>query len=217
MSLQHACEPAADSRFADVKAMTAIGSLPRHFRASRESFPRHSGYLRADPRLVEEYRARLARLGTVPKIGISWRGGSILTGRALRSLDTEQLARLFATPGVQLINLQYDSQPQNDGIEGALAEGKLVHWQDALDDYDRTAALVCALDSIVSVCTALIHLGGALGRPVCVMAPHAPEWRYGISGETMPWYPSVHVERQPTAGDWDSVVLAVQRRLAELS
>ncbi|MGH8663383.1 MAG: tetratricopeptide repeat protein [Burkholderiales bacterium] len=217
ISLQHATEPAADSQFADVKAMTPIGSMPRHFRPSRESFPRHTGYLVADPRLVEEYRARLGCLGAAPKIGISWRGGSILTRQALRTLDAEQLAQLLSTPGVQFVDLQYDSRPQDDGIEPALTEGKLVHWQDALDDYDRTAALVCALDSIVSVCTALIHLGGALGRPVLVMAPHSPEWRYGISGESMPWYPSVRIERQPTAGDWDSVVLAVQRRLAALT
>lgn len=214
MSLQRACESSADVDFADVMAMAPIGSLPRHFRLSRESFPRHAGYLRADPDLVEEYRARLARLGSVPKVGVSWRGGSELTRRALRSLDAERLARLLATPGVQFVNLQYDSRPEGEGIERVLAEGKLVHWQDALDDYDRTAALVCALDSIISVCTALIHLGGALGRPVSVMAPHSPEWRYGIGTDTMPWYPSVHVERQPRAGDWDSVVCAVQRRLA---
>lgn len=214
MSLQHTREPAADLRFMGVKAMTAIGSLPRYFRSSRESFPRHTGYLVPDPGLVEEYRTRLARLGTAPKVGISWRGGSIVTRQALRTLDAEQLAQLLSTPGVQFVDLQYDSRPQGDGIERTLAEGKLVHWQDALDDYDRTAALVCALDSIVSVCTALIHLGGALGRPILVMAPHSPEWRYGISGESMPWYPSVHIERQPTAGDWNSVVLAVQRRLA---
>jgi tetratricopeptide (TPR) repeat protein len=213
MSLQHASEPAADSHFADVKTMTPIGSLPRYFRPSRESFPRHTGYLVADPRLVEEYRSRLSCLGSGPKIGISWRGGSIQTRRALRTLNTEQLAQLLSTPGVQFVDLQYDSRPEGDGIERALAEGKLVHWQDALDDYDRTAALVCALDSIVSVCTALIHLAGALGRPVWVMAPHSPEWRYGISGPTMPWYPSVHVERQPTAGDWSSVVRAVQSQL----
>ena len=62
---------------------------------------------------------------------------------------------------------------------------RIEHWSEAIDDYDQTAALVCALDLVVSVCTALVHLGGALGRPVWVMAPYSPEWRYGFSGESM--------------------------------
>jgi hypothetical protein len=73
---------------------------------------------------------------------------------------------------------------------------------------------VCALDLTVSVCTAVIHLSGALGRPVWIMAPYSPEWRYGHTGEAMPWYPAARVVRQPRYGDWDSVIAEITSRVA---
>ncbi|MGZ8264549.1 MAG: hypothetical protein ACXW2I_10045, partial [Burkholderiales bacterium] len=57
------------------------------------------------------------------------------------------------------------------------------------------------------------HLAGALGRPVWVAAPRSPEWRYGFSGEEMPWYPSARVFRQDAHGEWDGVVGELARRL----
>jgi tetratricopeptide (TPR) repeat protein len=216
MTLQHAAEAAADPHFGPVRAMTAIGSLPRRFRPSPASFPKHSGYLQADARLVEGYCDRLSALGPMPKVGISWRGGSAETRRALRTLPVAELRDLLSVRDVQFIDLQYDSGESEEGIEEALTQGKLVHWQDALQDYERTAALVCALDLVVSVCTAVIHLAGALGRPAWVMTPFSPEWRYGAEGSTMPWYPSVRLERQPVAGDWHSVIRVVKARLEAL-
>jgi hypothetical protein len=75
---------------------------------------------------------------------------------------------------------------------------------------------VCALDLVVSVCTSLVHLAGALGRPVWVLAPLSPEWRYGISGETMPWYPSVRLFRQRAYAEWAPVVGRAAAELAAL-
>jgi hypothetical protein len=196
--------------------MVAIGSLPRYFRQARAAFPRHRGYLRADPALVEMYRKRLARLGPGLKVGLSWRGGTDKTRRALRSVAPAELKPLFDLPGVRFVDLQYDAQPADDDLQPFVDAGVIVHWADALDDYDRTAALVASLDAVTSVCTAVIHLAGALGRPTFVMAPSSPEWRYGIAGPDMPWYPSVHVERQRAPREWGPVVAAVRERLAAL-
>lgn len=217
VTLQRASETVADPALAGAAAMTAIGSLPRIFRNSRDDFPRHAGYLKADPALVEEYRDRLARLGDGPKIGFSWRGGTEQTRRAQRTLGAEHVKRILSVPGVRFVNLQYDSRGPEPGTEDAMAQNRFFHWPDALEDYDRTAALVCALDSIVSVCTSVIHLAGALDRPVLVMAPFSPEWRYGADGTSMPWYPSVHIARQAAPGDWESVVRAAQARLKALA
>jgi ADP-heptose:LPS heptosyltransferase len=87
------------------------------------------------------------------------------------------------------------------------------HWPQAIEDYDETAALVSALDLTVSVCTAIVHLSGALGRPVWVMAPIRPEPRYGLKGETMRWYPSARMFRQQSFGDWNPVIAAVAAAL----
>lgn len=193
--------------------MAAIGSLPRYLRNSIEDFPRQGGYLRADPELIAHYRARLGRLPPGPKIGFSWRGGSAQSRQSLRSLGATEVAALLESRDVQFVNLQHDSTGDEPEIAGAVASGRLLHWPEALIDYEHTAALVCALDLTLSVCTAVVHLAGALGRDVLIMAPYSPEWRYGIAGTAMPWYPSATILRQPEPGVWTRVIAEARARL----
>ena len=194
-----------------------MGSLPAHYRRSTEAFPRRAGYLKADASRIGQWRDRLHALGGGIKIGISWRGGTALSRTALRSIDLAEWGPLFEVPGVRFISLQYT---QNAAAEAAVLGrngGPIVtHWEDAVDDYEETAALLCALDLTISVCTAVVHLAGALARPVWVMAPQAPEWRYGNRGESMPWYPSARVFRQERYGEWDTVLKRVAGELHAL-
>ena len=192
----------------------AMGSLPRLFRRSLGEFPRHEGYLSADPARVARWRERLARLGDGLKIGISWRGGVHKTRRPLRSLTLGHWLPILRVPGARFVSLQYTAGAEAEAAQVAKEHGVLVtHWPDAIADYEDTAALVAALDLVVSVCTAVIHLGGALGRPVWVMAPYSAEWRYGASGDAMPWYPSVRLFRQPAFGQWEPVISSVAGEL----
>jgi tetratricopeptide (TPR) repeat protein len=192
------------------------GSLPLFYRRDAAAFPRHGGYLKADPPSVERWRERLAALGDGLKIGISWRGGVPRTRRSVRSVELDGWLPVLSCPGARFVSLQYDNASAD---LARLAERHgigVTHWPEAIDDYDQTAALVCALDLVISVCTAVIHLGGALGRPVWVMAPYSPEWRYGFTGDTMPWYPSVRLFRQPAFGEWQPVVADVAAELGRL-
>jgi hypothetical protein len=186
-----------------------LASLPRWLRRSAQSFPRHEGYLRADPQRVAAWREKLARLGPGRKIGLSWRGGVRETGQPWRSLDPRQLQPLVDVPGVRFVSLQYTPEAARE----AAALG-IAHWPEAIADYEDTAALACALDLTVSVCTAVVHLCGALGRPAWVMAPVSPEPRYGFSGERMRWYPSVRMFRQGAFGDWQPVIRDIVSALA---
>jgi ADP-heptose:LPS heptosyltransferase len=199
-----------------IAAQIPAGSLPGLFRNRLEDFPRHSGYLVADPERVAAWRARLAELGSGPVIGVSWRGGSVTSRRDLRSMPLDLLAPVAREVGATLVSLQYtdcaDELRQFHATHGV----RVHHWQDAIDDYDQTAALVCALDAVVSVCTSIVHLTGALGRPGLVLVPFAAEWRYGDDGDTMPWYPSVRLFRQPRPLDWLPVVEALRGRLAQM-
>ena len=190
------------------------GSLPLYYRRSRESFPSHTGYLKADPDRTERWRARLAALGPGLKVGVSWRGGSHKTRRPLRSVGLTRWGPLLRVPGASFISLQYDAE-REELVELEREGVGVIAWPEAIEDYEDTAALVQELDLVLSVCTAVIHLGGALGRPVWVMAPYSPEWRYGFSGAGMPWYPSVRVFRQPAFGAWDPVIATVARELRE--
>lgn len=193
---------------------TAAGSLPRLLRRERAAFPRHTGYLKADPLRVSRWRKRLAEIGPGPHIGISWRGGTFQSRAPLRTLELPHWLPIFRAIPANFVSLQYSADAVEDVAGLREQQGVCVHhWQDAIDDYEETAALTCAVDLVVSVCTALIHLGGALGRPVWVLAPYSPEWRYGIAGESMPWYPSVRVLRQPAYGQWHPVVAKVAAEL----
>ncbi len=204
-------------QIAPIDMQIPIGSLPLHFRRTRADFPRHSGYLHAEPSRIAAWRERLAALGPGLKIGISWQGGTHKSRRPVRSLPLAKWLPVLHAKNAHFIDLQYmDFSAELAALRAST--GVEVHsWEEVRADYEETAALVSALDLVISVCTAVIHLGGALGRPVWVMAPFSPEWRYGIIGEDMPWYPSVRVYRQPAYGDWGAVVGTVARSLHELS
>ncbi len=205
------------SQLPSIDLQIPIGSLPPLLRKKTEDFPRHQGYLHADAERVAYWRERLDTLGAGLKVGISWRGGTKISRTALRSIPLTKWLPILQQQNRHFINLQYDEVDQE--LTDLLNQhGITVHnWQEAIVDYDETAALVTALDMTVSVCTALIHLGGALGRPVWIMAPFSPEWRYGRTGEAMPWYPSVRIFRQTAAGVWDNVVDNVAQELLQLA
>lgn len=193
----------------------AIGSLPGHFRRSAADFPAHGGYLKADPAAVETWRTRLAALGAGPKIGISWRGGTVHTRSRLRSVELGELLPVLRTRDARFVSVQYGDCREEVARLHAEHGIAIEHWPDALADYDQTAALVAALDLVLSVQTAVVHLAGALGRPAWVLVPAVPEWRYRVEGETMPWYPSVRLMRQSGAGGWQPAIERVARELRE--
>ncbi|MCC7484462.1 MAG: glycosyltransferase family protein [Burkholderiales bacterium] len=200
-----------------VDCRIAAGSLPLLLRRRPADFPPHAGYLRADAARVDAFRARLAALGPGLKVGLSWRGGTELSRARLRSVELAALAPLVAVAGVRFVDLQYHDTAAERAAFSRATGLPLVHWEDALGDYDETAALVVALDLVVSVCTAIVHLAGALGRPAWVMTPYSPEWRYGQAGEDMPWYPSVRLVRQARRGEWGPVIAMLARDLAALA
>jgi tetratricopeptide (TPR) repeat protein len=194
-----------------VDAEVSLGSLPLYFRRSVSAFPEHNGYLKADPERIDAWRARLDALGPGLKVGISWQGGTHATRAPLRSIPLREWLPILGIPRLQFVSLQYTPDAPQAVAAIAREHGvRITHWPEAIADYDETAALVCALDLTVSVCTALVHLTGALGRPVWVMVPGNPEWRYGNAGEAMPWYPSARLFRQTARQNWSEVIAAVR-------
>ena len=196
---------------------THLGSLPALFRKQWADFPRHAGYLKPDPARVAYWRERLAALGSGLKIGISWRGGMPRTRHTLRSIPLREWLPLLQLKGHDFVSLQYGECRDEIAELAAHAGIELPHWQEALDNYSNTAALVGALDLVISVCTSAVHLAGALGKRAWVLVPSCPEWRYLSAGDRMPWYPAVQLFRQPAPGDWQAVIAAVRDRLAALA
>ena len=87
-----------------------------------------------------------------------------------------------------------------------LAAWSAVSYAPALKDFADTADTIAQLDLVVTIDTSVAHLAGAMGRPVWIMLPKGPDWRWGPSATTTPWYPSARLFRQSTSGDWANVV-----------
>ena len=197
-----------------IDAALPSGSLPYVLQFDPTTIAQPPAYLRADPQHVAGWRERLSRLGTGMKIGISWRGGTLGTRQALRSLQLDDWLPVLRQTNAHFISLQYTDVrtelTQLDHRHGL----HITHWQEAIDDYDQTAALVSALDLVISVQTAVIHLSGALGQRTWVMVPACPEWRYQIKGTRMPWYSDVTLYRQNILLDWHETMDRIATDLA---
>ena len=187
-----------------VDFQAALARLPLYLRNQWSDFP-GSAFLRADPDKVAAWRERLQALGPGLKVGISWRGGNPQTSGKRRSVALAKWRGLLATRGVHFVSLQY-------GEAAAEAQAaRVIHWQEAIDDYDETAALVTALDLVISVTTAVIHLAAALGTPTWVLVDSRPQWRYFERGARMPWYAAARLFRQREGAGWDEVLDEVAR------
>jgi hypothetical protein len=167
-------------------------------------------YLSAPVERVEHWRKRLAGLPG-RKVGVVWQGNPTHVGDRWRSVRLERFAPLAAVPGVTLVSLQKGAGRE----QLADAPFPVVDLGAELsDDWSDTAGLLAALDLLVSVDTAVVHLAGALGRPVWVLLPLNADWRWLRHRAETPWYPSLRLVRQKTFGVWASVFEQVAAELA---
>jgi hypothetical protein len=179
-------------------------SLPAILGIGVERFAGSVPYLRADPATVSIWRERLAELPG-PRVGVVWAGNPVYPADRKRSMPFAVLAPLLALPGVSFVSLQM-------GEAAAAGLGRFAFDAAPLiGDYADTAALMMALDLIISVDTSAAHLAGALGRPVWLLNRADTDWRWLLERSDTPWYPSMRIFRQPVPGDWASVVSEVMR------
>ena len=213
------CPCAASGRagiipFSEYDIAIGLGSLGRLYRNKLSDFPGQP-YLRPTPAARRQWARRLGPKTTGLRIGLSWRGGLQTSGSIVRSIPLHQLEPLLALPGCEIVSLQYgDVRAEVEAVNARLARPITLFPPNGIDDFDDLAALALELDAVVSVQTAAVHLSGALGAACIALLPHAPEWRYGASGGTMPWYGSVRLVRQAEPGEWGPVIGNVLRRLA---
>ena len=103
-------------------------------------------------------------------------------------------------------------------IDKQVLDGSNIkQYGDELNDFSDTAALCELMDLVISVDTSVAHLAGAIGKTTWVLLPHVPDWRWLLDREDSPWYPSIKIYRQPSPGDWDSVIQQVRQDLIEYS
>ncbi len=196
-------------RDSGAQAAVSIADLPGFFRNDESDW---DGKAYLHPASVAEGPAVK---GENLRIGLSWAGGSKKTKTAYRCVPLMELEPILrAVPNAHWFSLQYT---ENGPIESAakevceFEEATGIHiahfpgWVECFD-YDRTASFVSSLDLIITVCTTIHHLGGALGVPTWTMVPTRASWRYGVRGDTLPWYGSAKLFRQEKDGDWSQPI-----------
>jgi hypothetical protein len=142
------------------------------------------------------------------KVGLCWRGRREHKADRRRSMGAEMLLPLLSTPGCEFYSLQY----QQTEFESALL-GPFVKPFTGIQSWRDTAEHIKCLDLIIVVDTAVAHMAGTLGKETWVMLSHPAEWRWGMTGRHSDWYPSMTLWRQPTPGDWGSVIKSVAEAL----
>lgn len=203
-------------------------SLPLAMRTVVDTIPADTPYLFADPQASAQWRSRVE--ATAPrdalKVGLVWAGGhrphvpELRKNDARRSLDIDRFASIIEVPGVQWFSLQKGDKAvrQLSAMrERHEAARSVIDWTDALHDFADTAALVDNLDLVISVDTSTAHLAGAMNKPVWILNRLDTCWRWMLEREDSPWYPSARLFRQPTLGDWDSVIDAIAHALTALA
>jgi tetratricopeptide (TPR) repeat protein len=168
-------------------------------------------YIAALPERRRAIAAALPRKAGVRRIGLAWAGNPQQRNNRRRSMPFAHLAPLFALPGIDWYSLQ---KGEAASAIATLPQAHVLRPLPAGYDFDDTAALVAELDLVISVCTSMAHLAGALARPVWVMLGYAADWRWFLGRTDSLWYPTARLFRQPRAGDWDAVVAAIGAALA---
>jgi Flp pilus assembly protein TadD len=189
--------------------MMSLGGL---LGVTLDELPGRYPYIIADPARIGRWADRLSTYQGL-KVGVVWRGNPGQARDGDRSLPLEALAPLTGIPDVALFSLQKGVDESPSGPVGSA----LIDLAPELTDFAETAAALANLDLLISCCTSVANLAGAMGRPTWCLVSHAPDWRWMPGRTDSPWYPSITVYRQHRPADWNEVVDRVAVDLTDLS
>jgi tetratricopeptide (TPR) repeat protein len=185
-------------------------SLPRMLGTTLDRIPAHTPYLAAPPDCVARWQREFSGGGGM-RIGVAWAGNPAHENDHNRSIAFSRLFPLFGNRRVCWYSLQVGERAAD--VRTA-AEFGIVDLSTRLTDFAETAGAINALDLVITVDTAVAHLAGALGRPVWLLLPHVPDWRWLLARDDSPWYPSMRLFRQARRNAWPEVIANVERALS---
>jgi tetratricopeptide (TPR) repeat protein len=207
-------EPSTDGQPAAACDLCApLLSLPAIFNTTLKTIPAEIPYLFADATKTSEWQNRLTAKGF--KVGLVWAGKSSHDNDQARSCKLENFAPLANIPEVQLYGLQKGNAA---GQAAKLAEEmNLINLGEQFENFAETAGVIANLDLVISVDTAVAHLAGAMDKPVWVLLPFVPDWRWFFDRNDSPWYPTMRLFRQEKRGDWVAVMRRLTREVQEMA
>jgi tetratricopeptide (TPR) repeat protein len=177
-------------------------SLPLAFATTAETVPSQVPYIAASEPTRQAWAARLGTRRR-PRVGLAWSGRPTHGNDVNRSVPVSTLAPLLEADA-EFISLQTEYRQADRAF--LQADGRIADYAAELKSFGDTAALIEALDLVICVDTSVAHLAGALGKPLRIMLPFSPDFRWGLTSSGTPWYPTARLLRQATRSDWSSVV-----------
>lgn len=187
-------------------------SLPMIMGLKLADLPGPIPYLPVDPKRLAKWRKRLAKLPR-PLVALAWAGQPKHYNDVNRSTSLATLAPLGVSKATFLA---VQKGPKAEEAKSPPPGMSVLSLSDEINDFEDTAAILSIADLLISVDSSPVHLAGALNRPVWVMLPFVPEWRWLLNRSDSPWYPSARLFRQAAAGDWAGVVNDMAAALCEL-
>jgi tetratricopeptide (TPR) repeat protein len=184
-------------------------SAPLRAGTTLDSIPLANGYLQAGVRAIERWRKWLRPPGGAFRAGICWAGNPNHKNDRNRSIPPELLSELDAASDVEWVSLQ-KGHPLPDSLDMRNAARELR-------DFSDTAGLIANLDLVISVDTSVAHLAGALGKPIWILLPYAPDWRWLLDCADSPWYSGARLFRQTEARKWNGLLQQVAAEITVLT
>jgi len=187
-------------------------SLPLALGTTLETVPARVPYLSVPPDALAA-AAALSWPESGLRVGLAWTGNPDHPKNHFRSVSLDLLEPLFNLRSVHFFSLQ-----MGPGAKELVARNlPITDLAPVTGDMADTAAQMVHLDLIITIDTSMAHLAGALARPVWVLLGHSPDWRWLLDREDSPWYPTARLFRQPSHGDWPSVIARVRTALQEFA
>ena len=187
-------------------------SLPWAFATDFPSIPAEIPYIHTEPALMEMWKQRMPAKAL--RVGLAWGGSPLHPYDARRSIALKQLAPLARVEGAAFYSLQMGTPADQINRWGNATP--LFDLKEEQRDFADTAAIVANLDLVISIDTSVAHLAGAMGKPVWLLLSSPPDWRWMLDRHDSPWYPTVRLFRQTSAGNWREVVVCIEQRLRKL-
>ena len=188
-------------------------TLPLAFGTRLETIPSAKSYLQAPASHLAKWQTRLADVAR-PLIGLVWSGNPRHDRDVERSIPFRSLVPLFDAR-VTFISLQKELRAGDLPI--LMEHPAVLNLGEGLTDFSDTAGLVSEIDLVISVDTSVAHLAAALGRPTWILLTYVPDWRWMLSRDDSPWYPTVRLFRQGASHNWDGVIAELHQAIEKIA
>lgn len=185
-------------------------SLAQIFNINFDNIPNNVPYIYVPENKIEQWQGLLANASKV-KIGLVWAGNPEHPNDYNRSCDLQQWLPFLEQEEIDFFSLQKKFKLEQ--LQQLPENIHVTNLEDKIFDYVDTAACITQLDLVITVDTSVAHLAGALGKPVWVLIPYVPDWRWMLNTEKSPWYPTMRLFRQQKIGDWEPVIAKITEEL----